>query len=121
MTYRLLKVLLDGLPGDSAFKTAVRDRLDDDQLSALAKQPMDGHGPWSHEALRLAAIEDQLRLLRREFATANGAKPDGEFEPVPRPGVRRSLRRAANAAAAAYIRSLAQQHAELHGYASKAG
>lgn len=121
LTHRRLAALIEQLPGESAYKTAVRDSLSDEDLAELARKPRDKHGPWSHEALLLAAAIDRIELLRRDLVAVNGAKPSSDFEPVPRPGIRRPRRRAANPAAAAYIRRLAQQHAELHGYASEAG
>lgn len=86
MTWRRLGVLLDGLPGESLYKTAVRDALGDEKLAELAKKPRDGHGPWSHTDLLLASIVDRLGELTYVVMAIAGNKPKPP-KPVPRPGV----------------------------------
>lgn len=110
-------MLLEHLPGDSAYKTAVRDSIPDAELAEMVAQPPDRHGPWSHEALLLAAVADRLELLRRDLASVNHAEIKGEFEPIRRPGVAHTQRRRkANPAAAALMRQIADEHARLHKY-----
>jgi hypothetical protein len=114
LTHRRLMVLIDHLPGESAFKTAVRDQLTDEQLAELAKRPRDKHGPWSHMALLTAAELDELRMLRRDIVAVLGGKPAGKFEPVPRPGVAAGRRRL-GAAQLAHLQRLRAEHDALHG------
>lgn len=116
MTYRLLGVLIDGLPGHSAYKTAVRDSLSDEQLAELAKEPRDRHGVWSHTDLLIAALVDRIELLRRDVVAVNGGKVKGEFEPIPRPGVATRRRKALSAEGHAYLRRIREEHARANGY-----
>jgi hypothetical protein len=125
LTYRRrLGVLLNGLPGHSTYKTAVRDSIPDEELAELAKKPRDKHGVWSHEALRLAALEDQVKLLRRDIVAVLGGKLSGEFEPTPRPGVAPAKkRRALSAEGFAYLMKIRLDHERANGYGigAKAG
>lgn len=117
LTYRRLGVLLDGLPGHSAYKTAVRDSIPDEELAAMAKKPRDKHGPWSHTDLLVVSLVDEVRLLRRDLIAVNGGKLSGEFEPTPRPGVpRTSKRRALSAEGHAYLMKIRLEHERAHGY-----
>ncbi len=86
LTYRQVAAWLDLLPGESAYKTAIRDALSDEQLAALAKRPREGHGPWSHAELLLAHIVDMLAWVIYAIPAAQGGKPK-KPKPFPRPGV----------------------------------
>lgn len=111
LTYRLLGVLLHGLPGHSAYKTAVRDSIPDEQLAALAKRPREHHGVWSHTDLRLANIEDLLAMQVR------GLRPTNDWAPVPRPGVARAAtRRALSPEGFAYLQKIRHDHERANGY-----
>lgn len=114
LTYRLLGVLIEHLPGESATKTAQRDQIPDETLAELAKQPPGRHGPWSHLDLLVAALIDRVELLRRDTAALHGVKPPGRFEPVPRPGIA-AKRRALSPEGRAYLQRLRDEHAALHG------
>lgn len=116
LTYRLLGVLIDGLPGESLTKTAIRDQVPDDQLAKWAEQPRTGHGPWSHADLLIAALIDRVELLRRDTITLHGAKPPGEFQPVRRPGMPSQRKRALTPEGLSYLRRLREAHAQQHGY-----
>lgn len=109
LTYREVSVLFDGLPGECLTKTAIRDKLTDEQLADLARK-RDGHGQWSHTDLRLAAIEDLLGIIAR------GQRIVDDFKPVDRPGISRGRRRGGNPIVAAAVRAIAEEHARLHGY-----
>jgi len=88
LTPRLLRALIDGLPPESATKTAVRDDLGEAELAELAeKDQPSGHGPWSHTDLRIASLIDEVRWLRYAVYQSAGAKPK-QPNPYPRPGVR---------------------------------
>jgi hypothetical protein len=81
----------------------------------MAKRPPDKHGPFSREALFLAAAIDEIRLLRRDLVKVLGGELKGEFEPIPRPGIG-PRRRCRNPHAASIIAAIADEHARLHRY-----
>lgn len=115
LTYRAAAVLVDGLPGESLTKTAIRDAIPDARLAELAKQPRQGHGQWSHVELRLAAIEDLLGVLAR------GQRIVGDWSPVPRPGIPGKQRKRIGSDQLAHLRRLAAEHEQLHGDTSGRG
>jgi hypothetical protein len=104
LTYRLLGVLLDHLPGESAYKTAIRDALTDDDLTQIAKEPRRGHGPWSSTDLLLASAIDHLKWVIYAVYAAQGGKPK-QPDPLPRPGVA-TKRRALSPEGRAYLQRL---------------
>jgi hypothetical protein len=112
LTWRRLGVLIEHLPPESATKTALRDELDDADLSRLASAPRRGHGPWSHVELLLAAVHDSIeRLIYVQYQRA-GAKNVKAPEPMPRPGVGRAGNvRAINPAARAYLEQVRARNA----------
>lgn len=117
LTYRRLLALIDhALPGESATKTAIRDAIPDEDLAEMAKRDRDGHGPWSQEALLLAAVYDVLRTFMWLYGAAKGGKSSQPPDPYPRPGVVSQRRRRLTPDGFAYLMRLRQQHAELHGY-----
>ncbi|HLL69022.1 MAG TPA: hypothetical protein VK453_25405 [Micromonosporaceae bacterium] len=108
--------LLDELPGESAYKTAVTDALADDELAKLSADARSGRGRWSHTAMLQAAQIDALQQVAYILNRANGGdmKPP---KPWPRPGVSTSKpKRSADSAAKAALRAIALEHARLHGY-----
>jgi hypothetical protein len=115
LTYRLLGVLLRQLPGQSAYKTAVRDAVSDEDLAAYAKQPRTGHGPWSHHELISVAQVDVLRMILHVLVLAHGGKSKPP-EPWPRPGVVTKRRKALSPEGLAHLRRLREEHAQLHKY-----
>ncbi|TAK89384.1 MAG: hypothetical protein EPO06_12035 [Burkholderiaceae bacterium] len=88
MTYRLLSGLIDRLPPEGHYKTAVRDSLSDAQLgeAIAANRATPGHGPWSHTDLLIAALIDSVNTLRHAVIAVAGVKAK-EPKPYPRPGV----------------------------------
>jgi hypothetical protein len=89
LTWRRLGNLIDWLPTDSATKTAIRDGLTEDEIADLADRDPVGYGRWSHEALRIAAVEDAVErqtALTAWLAGDRESKPRMP-EPVRRPGV----------------------------------
>lgn len=110
MTWRRLDVLLDALPGESLYKTALSNSLGDDMLADMAKQAPDGHGRWSHTDLLLAYMIDLLGLVA--YGLRVFEKPP---EPYRRPGIMPKTRKRDPAITAA-IAAIAREHAELHGY-----
>ncbi|GAA2636917.1 hypothetical protein GCM10010399_82560 [Dactylosporangium fulvum] len=112
LTLRRLDVLLDSLPGESLYKTAIRNALSDDDLVEMAATPPTSHGTWSHTDLLLAEAIDRLGVVA--WALHAYEKPP---EPYHRPGIIRGRRRArSNPAVKAMIEAIAREHAELHSY-----
>ena len=88
LTWRRLRVLVDGLPADSLTWSAVRDAMTDDELVGLSEKEQAGHGRWSRTELLLAAVHDQLADMRAEAPHVAGAPGDPKYpQPYPRPGV----------------------------------
>lgn len=108
-------MLLDALPGESAYKTAVRDAIPDERLAEMAALPRQGHGPWSHTDLLIGALVDLARWQIHATYTVAGAKPK-QPEPFPMPGVGARKRKALTAEGHAYLQRLRAEHAQLHGY-----
>ncbi len=114
LTWRRLGVMVDGLPGHSATKTAIRDSIGDERLAELSKDGPKEHGQWSHEALRLAALEDVLnRIFWRimQATSERGAKIPFP-EPVPRPGVLAKQRRRLTSQGHAYLQYLREHRGQ---------
>jgi hypothetical protein len=88
LTWRRLGVLINGLPPESATKTALRDALSDDELTSLARTVAEGHGQWSHMEMLLALLADRLGQLVWLNSDGKGDRP----EPIQRPGVPRKTR-----------------------------
>lgn len=108
LTPRRLLVLLDALPGDSNYKTALLNELDDEELAELSKGERKGHTNWSHTDLLLAVVIDRLGVI------ASGRTYEALPEPYPRPGI--VSRKQSNSKARDILRAIAQEHANLHGY-----
>lgn len=91
LTYRRLGVLYDGLPGQSLTKTAQANDLGEERLAELAAQNRNGHGPWSHTDMLLAAVVDAVNANTYVLRLANtDEKGRGKVKPAapyPRPGV----------------------------------
>jgi hypothetical protein len=113
LTHRLLGVLYDELPGESATKTAQRDQIPDDQLAQLARLRREGHGPWSHGELLSAAQIDVLRSILHVLIVSNGGKSNAP-DPWPRPGVVGKRRRALSREGFDYLMKLREEHARAH-------
>ena len=90
LTWRLVKVLIDNLPPESATKTSARDALTDEQLAKLLEAEQGpaapGHGPWSHLEHLSASIVDVLQQIRHVLVVVNGGTSDPP-KPLSRPGV----------------------------------
>jgi hypothetical protein len=84
LTYRLIRVLIDGLPPESLTKTAIRDTLTSEDFED-APEP-DGWGAWSKTDELLAVLVDQVGWLTYSTYAAQGGKPH-EPTPIRRPGV----------------------------------
>jgi hypothetical protein len=114
LSWRRLGVVIEHLPPESATKTALRDELDDNDLTRLANMPRRGHGPWSHAELLLAAVHDSVeRLIYVQYQRA-GVKNLKAPEPLSRPGVGSNVR-AINPAAKAYLEMVRARNAAAGG------
>lgn len=82
MSLRRFGVILQSLPSDSQYKTAVRDSGPIDWDNLPEPDP-DVHGPWSETNLLLASLVDQVARARWDFSDRKTPPPD----PVRRPGV----------------------------------
>lgn len=78
-------MLIEHLPPESATKTAIRNSIDPAELENAGEGRPD-LAPWSGTETLLAAVKDEIRLLRHTLLAVNGNKP-GEFTPTPRPGI----------------------------------
>jgi len=92
LSFRRLKIILDHLPPESAFRTAIRDRTPPEQLVESGEveaggESGSGHGPWSQTDHLLALLFDQVAALRYEARAMKGDKKAKPPEPLPRPGV----------------------------------
>ncbi len=114
LTWRRLGTIVDGLPGHSALKAALRDSIGDERLAELSKAGPKEHGQWSHEARRLAAIEDSLnRILWRVMQATSKDPAKIPFpEPVARPGVIAKQRRKLTSQGHAYLQYLREHRGQ---------
>jgi hypothetical protein len=85
LSFRRLRILIEHLPPESATKTAIRNSIPVEQLTSGGAGRPD-LAPWSGTETLLAALKDEVTLLRMITVAANGGKP-GEFTPTPRPGI----------------------------------
>lgn len=108
MSWRRFGVLLNHLPPESAYMTALRESMTPDELAALSAQPgMDRFGSWSQLEMLLARVGDEIAHLI--WMQSDGKTPPPQ--PYPRPGVRRTATVSAiNPAAEAYLREVERLH-----------
>ncbi|MEU5976392.1 hypothetical protein [Streptomyces sp. NPDC047315] len=90
MTIRRLRVLIQGLPAESATMTALRNAMSDEELAATAEAAVPEEGRWSQEEQLLAAVHDALRRIEYVLICSNSEKKDHPKPPEPmrRPGAR---------------------------------
>jgi hypothetical protein len=98
MSWRRFQVLLEHLPAESEYKTALRNQTD---LSALPEPQPGVYGPWPQSDLLLARIGDLMQhwIWANSDAAQRSPTPP---KPYPRPGVESNVR-AISAKAAAYL------------------
>jgi len=87
-------VYAEHLPPESATATAVRNAADElpDGQRAAGPRADPGAAAWSQAEMLLAALVDELRGLRHDYASVNSDKPGRPPDPVPRPGTVRKRR-----------------------------
>lgn len=86
LTWRLVANLIRHLPSESAFKTAMRNKMTTAEIERASKGADPSQGQWSHLEMLIASQGDTLRWIAYILAAANGGKPK-KPEPTPRPGV----------------------------------
>ncbi|MEV0444016.1 hypothetical protein AB0I84_23830 [Streptomyces spectabilis] len=85
LSMRRLRILIEHLPPESATKTAVRNALTPEEISAAGEGRPD-LAPWSSTETLLALVRDEIQILRVALvAVQTGQKLD--FTPTPRPGI----------------------------------
>ncbi|MCX4543769.1 hypothetical protein [Streptomyces sp. NBC_01565] len=91
MTPRRLRVLIQGLPSESATLTALRNELPDEELERQADRGEPEKGRWSQHELLLASVIDTLRRVEYVLICANTdskSKRPAPPEPIARPGAK---------------------------------
>jgi hypothetical protein len=116
MTHRLLGVLIERLPPESATKTAMRDSLTPEQLAAQAEAAKTAGvdaklGPYSNTDMHLGQLIDEIRWLRFAVYHSQGGKPK-KPNPYPRPGVP-SQQRALSPKARAYLTKIKNERTAI--------
>lgn len=112
MSWRRLGVLIAHLPAQSHTKTAVREALTPEQR---AQAPVgEGHGPWSHTDLLLAAIADGVHVLAWQQTQIHGGKKTTPPEPIRRPGVEPTSNRPSQAGIT-YLNDLRERRRNARG------
>ena len=83
MSWRRFAIILENLPGESAYKTALRNSTD---LTALPPPEPGVYGPWPQTDLLLARLGDLMShwLWMNADPQSRPAQPP---QPYPRPGV----------------------------------
>ncbi|WP_432158641.1 MULTISPECIES: hypothetical protein [unclassified Streptomyces] len=64
----------------------MRNALPTEDIDRASTDYRPDRAAWSGTEMLLAALKDEVRLLRMVTTAAHGGKP-GEFEPTPRPGI----------------------------------
>jgi hypothetical protein len=85
MSFRKLRVLIQGLPPESATMTALRNANPGD----LSTDVDATQGQWSQDNMLRALLIDEVRILRWVFQSVNSEKGKAPEQPapLPRPGV----------------------------------
>lgn len=79
-------MLIEHLPPESATKTAIRNAIPLEEMERTTDEGRPDLAPWSGTETLLAAVKDEIRLLRITLLAVNGNKAP-EFTPTPRPGI----------------------------------
>lgn len=108
MSWRRLRVVLDNLPVESAFVTAIRESMTAEDWQRLDKRSGGAvrFGPWSQTEMLLAEVCDRLGQLA--WMQSDGSTPPPD--PYPRPGVDLTNVHSINSDAEAYLREVERLH-----------
>lgn len=91
LSWRRLRVLIQGLPPESRTMTAMRNALPDEEFAEQAENGQPERGRWSQAEQLLAGIHDRLASLQHVTICAHTdskSKRPKAPEPMRRPGVR---------------------------------
>jgi len=115
LTWRELQIVIDRLPPESATKTAMREALSEEDLAVLSGMESKGHGPWSRMEHLLAAVNDQVSLLRWVTVAIASKEPPPQPALYPRPGVARPAQPKAvdHAAGRAHLQKMRDERRHL--------
>ncbi|MDH6625729.1 hypothetical protein M2271_003540 [Streptomyces sp. LBL] len=86
LSIRTLRIWIEHLPPESATKTALRNAIPAEVLEQSTDEGRPDLAPWSGTETLLAAVKDEIRILRFTLLAVNGNKAP-EFTPTPRPGI----------------------------------
>lgn len=108
MSWRRLRVVLDHLPPESAYLTAVREAMTPEDWQRLDEPSTapEGYGPWSQTDLLLADLRDWVARLTWMSSDGKTSAPP----PYPRPGVDLSNVRGITPDVEAYLREVERLH-----------
>jgi hypothetical protein len=101
-------VLLRHLPPESAYATATRESLTDEQLAEATEQHAGKHGPWARQDYLLAGVLDALHQLIWVQVSKSGVKNLPPPKPLPRPGLSAASR--VDPKAIAHLEELRERH-----------
>jgi hypothetical protein len=91
LSWRRLRVLIEGLPPESRTLTAMRNALTDEEFAQHAEKGEPEKGRWSQQEQLLAAVYDRLGTVQHVLISANTdskSKRPKPPEPMRRPGSR---------------------------------
>jgi hypothetical protein len=91
MTWRRLRVIIQGLPPESRTMTALRNSMSEEELAEQADRGEPEKGRWSQLEQLVAGLADAVRRLEYVTVLANSdsktRRPDPP-EPIRRPGAK---------------------------------
>jgi hypothetical protein len=99
MTWRRLRVLIQGLPPESRTMTALRNSMPEEELEEAAERAEPEKGRWSQVEQLLALVSDRVARLEHTVicALVEKSKHPPEPEPIRRPGVQAARKKAKKA------------------------
>lgn len=110
LSWRELRVLINGLPMESLTKTALLEQAGELPETVDEDTP---HGPWSKQELLLAALIDLLNQLIHVQVSRAGVEHQPP-EPLRRPGIQ-STRPKPTLAAVTYLNAIRERNRGRHG------
>jgi len=112
LSWRELRVLLNGLPMESLTKTALLEQAGEQPEVVDEDSP---HGPWSKVELLLAALIDLLNQLIHVQVSRAGVQHEPPL-PLRRPGIQAAAAQPKpSAAAVTYLNEIRERNRGRHG------
>ncbi|MFD7705718.1 hypothetical protein [Streptomyces sp. NPDC059786] len=93
LSWRRLRILIQGLPAESRTMTAMRNAMTAEELAALSEQGEPEKGRWSQTEQLLAVVADRIAELTYAYSTSHtekGKKKPRRPDPIRRPGVQQA-------------------------------